>query len=259
LSPAATKQRSRGVRTHTEESQQLGPTSRDERLDPCIELAELVVEDLDPTGQRGDRGGGASGDRVSGLGRAQLGRFGDQDGDAEASEPRTKLVRGANDQMAHLDERGGAGHSGRALGHHECSDGLDCTVFGLGDGGGPSTEGGPSCLDGVERIGLAAATTLGPIRPVHLDDRDAGLAQEPRESRPIGARALHADLGDLPEALEPGQKRFVASRSGREGLASEQPSERIECSGNVDVEVGVDSAGHSAHRFYDGHGHPFSR
>ena len=52
-----------------------------------------------------------------------------------------------------------------------------------------------------------------------------------------------ADLGHLAEALEPGQQRLVAGGVGREGLGADQPAQRVECCGNVDVEVGVDATG----------------
>ena len=58
----------------------------------------------------------------------------------QAPQTAPKLVGGGDDELAHLDERGGAGHSGR--------------------------------LDGVEGIGLATAAPLLPVGPAHLDHRD---------------------------------------------------------------------------------------
>ena len=61
-----------------------------------------------------------------------------------------------------------------------------------------------------------------------------------------------------PKPLEPGEQRLVAGGVGREALGAEQPTQRVEGRGNVDVEVGVDATGDPARSFYDGHGHPFS-
>ena len=101
------------------------------------------------------------------------------------------------------------------------------------------------------------APALGPIGPVDLDHLDVGSAQEPGQARPIGARALHPHLGERTEALEPGEQRLVASRVGVEALRAEQCSERVQGGGDMDVEVGVDTTGHTPRSFYDGHGHPF--
>ena len=67
---------------------------------------------------------------------------------------------------------------------------------------------------------------------------------------------FHADLRDLAEALEPAQQSFVTGRCRLEGLRTEQTSERVECGGNVDVQVSVDATGHGAPSFYDGHAIP---
>jgi hypothetical protein len=146
--------------------------------------------------------------------------------------------------VAHLGERGGARHSGRALGHHKRADGLDRTVSGLGDRSRFATERGSSSLDRVEGVGLAAASSLGPVRSVDLDDRDLGLAQELGQPRPIRAGALDAHLGHLAEGLEPGEQRLVAPRRRRERCGAEQSTERVQRSGNMNVEVRVDATGH---------------
>ncbi len=158
--------------------------------------------------------------------------------------------------MAHLGQRLDPGPSGRALGHNEDPDGLDGTVLGLRNALSSSTECGSSRLDGIEGIGLSAAPTLGPVGSVDLDDRDAGSTKVTGQTGPIGARALDANLGQGPEALEPVEQRFVANRIGVETLRAEQRSERVESGGNVDVEVSVDATGHTKRSFYDGHGHP---
>ena len=119
-----------------------------------------------------------------------------------------------------------------------------------------TAQGGPGRFDGVEGIGLAAATPFLSIRSVDLDDLDAPSSQVAGQAGPIRARALDADLGHVPEGLEPGQQRLVAGGVGLEALRAEQPPERVEGGSHMDVEVGVDTTGHTTRSFYDGHGHP---
>jgi hypothetical protein len=158
--------------------------------------------------------------------------------------------------VTHLDEGLGPGLAGRALGDDEDPDGLDRAVSRLGAPARSATEGGPGGLSGVEGVGLAAATALLSVRSIDLDDLDAHSAQVTSQAGPIRARALDADLGHVPEGLEPSQQRFVTGRGGLEALCSEQPAERIEGGGNMD-EVSVDATSHPTRSFYDGHGHPF--
>src|SRR5208283_468178 len=102
-----------------------------------------------------------------------------------------------------------------------------------------------------EGIGLARAPPLGPIGPVDLDHLDVGSAQETGQARSIGAGALHPHLGERTEALEPSEQRLVAGGVGVEALRAEQCSERVEGGGDMDVEVGVDTTGHTPRSFYD--------
>ena len=118
-----------------------------------------------------------------------------------------ELVRGGDSQMAHLDDGLDPGLSGRALGHHQNPDGLDGTVLGLAQAGGPTADGGPGGLDCIEGVGLALVAAGLPVGSVDFDDLDALPAQEPGEPDSIGAGALDADLGDLAEFLEPDKER----------------------------------------------------
>ena len=172
-------------------------------------------------------------------------------------EAQTELVGGCDHQMAHLGQGLDPGLSGRALGDDEDPDCLDGAILGLRDALGPAAEGCSSCFDGIERVGLAAAPTLGPVGSVNLDYLEISSAQETGQAGPIGAGSLHPNLGDRPEALEPGEQRFVTSRIGPEALGAEQCSEGVEGGGHMNVEVGVDTTRHSTRSFYDGHGHPF--
>ena len=107
--------------------------------------------------------------------------------------------------------------------------------------------------DSVEGIGLAAAAPLLSVGSVHLDDLDANSAQVTGESRPIGAGAFDADLGDGAERLEPSQQRLVAAGACLKALRAEQPAERVEGRSDMDVEVRIDSTGDPTRSFYDGH------
>ena len=160
--------------------------------------------------------------------------------------------------MAHLDKGLDPGLAGGALGDDEDPDGLDGTVSRLGLALRPTTQRGSGGFDGVEGIGLARAAALLAIRSVDLDDLDTDSAQVAGQARAIGTGALDADLGDVAEGLEPAQQRLVAGSVGLEALRAEQSTERVECRRNVDVEMSVDTTGHTTRSFYDGHGHPFS-
>ena len=81
--------------------------------------------------------------------------------------------------------------------------------------------------------------------------------QEAGQARAIRTGALHADLGHVAEGLEPAQQRLVAVRVGGKALRAEQPTQRIERGGHMDVTMGIDTTGNPARSFYDGHGHPF--
>ena len=91
-------------------------------------------------------------------------------------------------EVAHLDQGLAPGLAGRALGDDEDPDGLDRTVARLGLAPRPTTQGGPGGLDGVEGIGLAAATALLAIWSVDLEDFDANPAQVAGQARAIGPR-----------------------------------------------------------------------
>jgi hypothetical protein len=122
---------------------------------------------------------------------------------------------------------------------------------------GTSRQSGPGRLDSVEGIRLSLAAAGLAVGPVDLDDFDTPAAEEPREPSAIGTCALHADLGDQPEAFEPAQQLCITGRGRLKGLRTEQCSNGVESSGNVDIEVGIDSTRHGSRSFYDGHSHPF--
>ena len=94
------------------------------------------------------------------------------------------------------------------------------------------------------------------VLAVHLDDVDPGSGEEAGDAGPIGARALHTDLADLAEGLQPGQQGRVAVGVGPERLGAEQATDLVQDGGHMDLPVGVDATGDGARGFYDGHAIP---
>jgi hypothetical protein len=82
-------------------------------------------------------------------------------------------------------------------------------------------------------------------------------AQEPGKPSPIGAGSFHADLGHLTEAFKPADQCLVAGSIGIERLGANQSAQWVKSSGNVLIEVGIDTTRDARGSFYDGHGHPF--
>ena len=114
-----------------------------------------------------------------------------------------------------------------------------------------------SGFDRIEGIGLATAASLVTVGTIHFDHGDAHSAQVAGQAGPIGASALHADLGDVAERAQPLEQGLVAGWVGAEGLRAEQSTERVQGGGDMEVTMGVDTTGHTTRSFYDGHGHPF--
>src|ERR671911_897811 len=73
------------------------------------------------------------------------------------------------------------------------------------------------------------------------------------ESGAMGAGASPPAAFDRPERREP-LREIVATGGGRgERLDPEQPADRIDDRGDVDIEEGVDATDNRARHFYDGH------
>ncbi|MFG2791851.1 hypothetical protein [Streptomyces sp. NPDC048419] len=77
-------------------------------------------------------------------------------------------VRRGDEDLPDLVEGGGAGLGGGPGGVVQSTDAGDAVV--LGRAGGPAGQSGSCGRVGVDRIGLADAPTLGPVRPVDLYD-----------------------------------------------------------------------------------------
>lgn len=69
--------------------------------------------------------------------------------------------------------------------------------------------------------------------------------QEPGEAGAVGAGAFHPDEFDLAEMAEPLEQSRVARRCRVKRFDTEQTAALIERSGNVNIEVCIDTAGDS--------------
>jgi hypothetical protein len=71
--------------------------------------------------------------------------------------------------------------------------------------GGAAGQGRPGGADRVQRVGLALAAAVLPLRAVDLDDADPGCGDVPGQAGAVAAGALDADQADGAEALQPAQ------------------------------------------------------
>ena len=74
---------------------------------------------------------------------------------------------------------------------------------------------------GIDRVGLALATTVLAVVPIDLDHLDPGSSEEPGQSGPIGTGPFHADFPDSSEADQPRKQGRIALRSGMERFGAE--------------------------------------
>jgi hypothetical protein len=166
------------------------------------------------------------------------------------------VVGASRDQGPHLVDGGGAVPAGGTFGDHQRADGLDQAVTALEPAGRRARLGRSGRADRVERVGLALAAPGRAVSPVDLDHRHPGCPGQAGQASTVGPGALDPDPVQRSETVQPGQKRPTPGRGGRERLHPQQTADGIKGSRHMDVQVGVDTAGHSpAH--YCGHGHPF--
>jgi len=180
-----------------------------------------------------------------------------QRGRGEPGEPGPQVIRAGHEQRSGLVDGLGPLGTGAALGHHQRPDRLHRAVPALGCPGRPPGLRGPRGADRIQRIRLALAVAVLPVRAICLHDPDAGRGQIPGQARPVAAGALHAGQGDGPESGQPAEQIGVPGRGGRELPHPEQPADRVQRGGHVHAGVGVHAAGDDACVFYDGHCRPF--
>jgi hypothetical protein len=129
------------------------------------------------------------------------------------------------------------------LGDHQRTDRLDGAVASFGRAAGPARLSGPGSADGVQRVGLALPAAVLAVRAVNLDHADTGRGDMAGQAGAVAAGSFDPDQADGPEPAQPPQEAGVASRAGRELPDAEQPSDGIECGGDMHVGMGACTAG----------------
>jgi len=90
-----------------------------------------------------------------------------------------QLLRRGDDLHAQQSEGGAAGAYRRRAGHPQDPQRFHGTVLALGGAGAPAVQYRPGGADRVQVVVFAVATPVGAVRPVDLEDLDAGVAQVP--------------------------------------------------------------------------------
>jgi hypothetical protein len=88
-------------------------------------------------------------------------------------------------------------------------------------------------LDGVDRIGLALATSSLAVVAVDFDHLDPRPGEEPGQACPIGPGPFHADRPDPPKPGEPREQCHIAVGGGIEGLGAEQSAHFVKSGSHV--------------------------
>jgi hypothetical protein len=122
----------------------------------------------------------------------------------------------------------------------------------------------PECVTGLCRsgggdrvlgVGLAALASPLPVRPIHLDHRDAFSEEMAGQAGAVAAGALDADQLDGPEPAQPHKGSAISVTGGVEALDAQQRAAFVERGDNVHVEMRVDTRGDA--EWQGGHRHPF--
>ena len=165
LSPAVASSCAATSGPDAEQGVESGCGGGHECSEPAGGLGAFGGEGCDALGQGAQGGGGGLGGVVEVvLVDGQVAAGGQQGGWGQAAELAPQGFRGGHDDGAELVERGGAGLDRAAAGHLQHADGFDRAGAEFGHGGGPSGQHRPGGCDRVDRVGLAQAATLGPVR-----------------------------------------------------------------------------------------------
>ena len=214
-----------------------GAAGANELLELSVENGDLIVESVDPSGDRAQRELRCVG-KVAELAwcRAQPAAEGGLAAERlAAGELVAELLRGGDDQVAELDDRGAAGLHGAVARGAQQPDRLDDPVGLLRDRLGLAGQEQPGGHLGVDRVALADPTTRVRVRLVDLDDPNVVLAQIAHERRGIGAGRLDRDHVDLAESAQPVQQlggspaSWSGSSSSRAALRAHPARRRDGC------------------------------
>ena len=109
----------------------------------------------------------------------------------------------------------------------------------------------------VQRIGLALAAPVLPVRTVHLHHPDARGCHVPGQARAVAAGPFDADQGDGPEPAQPARGQAYPAAVAGNSRSPSSPPDRVKRCGDMQVSMGIHAAGDSTAVFYDGHAIPF--
>jgi len=207
-----------------------------------IEALKLRVEELRAPSQLAQRDAGGVADGTAGPG-TQRRQSGHQGSRGVLGEAGSQVIRAGHDQGPGLVDRLGAFSCGAAPGDHQRTDRLDRAVPSLGRAAGPAGLGGPGSADRVQRIGLTLPAAVLAVGAVDLDNADTSPGDVAGQAGAVAAGAFDPDQAGGPEPAQPLQEAGIAGRAGREFPDTEQPADRIERGGHMDVGVGVHTTG----------------
>jgi hypothetical protein len=88
---------------------------------------------------------------------------------------------------------------------HQRPDRLHRAVTSSWRSGRPAGLGGAGSTDRIERVGLALAAPVLPVRAIHFHDPDPGRRNVPGQARAIAASPLDPDQAHRAEAVQPAQ------------------------------------------------------
>lgn len=109
----------------------------------------------------------------------------------------TELLRGGDDQVVELLQRGGARFQCAGSCDVQLTDRLDDPARLLGHGGRSAAEGGAGGEFGVDRVALAEALPGVRMRLIDLDHGDPFAEQRTGETGSVGASRFDPDPDDL--------------------------------------------------------------
>jgi hypothetical protein len=102
-------------------------------------------------------------------------------------------------------------------------------------------QGGAGSVDRIEVVVFAFAAPVGAVRPIDLENGDAGLGQMSGQAGAVRAGALNADAGQFTELADPGQHRSVAGPGGGETMRPEDRFPLVDDRRDMQLLVGVDT------------------
>jgi len=221
--------------------QQPGRGQPHQVADAAVQAEDLLVEQQ-PTPAEAAQGG------VQAGARRELAASGRELQQAWCEQLVTEMLDGADEQGLDLVDRGRGGLDGAVAGDRQCSQGFDGSLAVFGHGGGLPGEHGPSGGLSVDRVALAFAAAVGPVRSIDLQHLHPSGLQGAGELVAVAAGTLDASGEGSAMLPAPGQQRRGACLGRGELQVALVSAEAVDGDGDVGVFVGVDpqdgGAGH---------------